>query len=57
MPARARPFITCLALASAAALAAQPLDRLSGRVMAQRGYLSAAISEMNKAHNVMKGTY
>jgi hypothetical protein len=23
----------------------------------ERGYLSAAISEMNKAHNVMKGTY
>jgi cytochrome c-type biogenesis protein CcmH/NrfG len=23
----------------------------------ERGYLSAAISEMNKAHNVMRGTY
>ena len=23
----------------------------------ERGYLAAAISEMNKAHNVMRGTY
>ena len=23
----------------------------------ERGYLSAAINELNKAHNVMKGTY
>ena len=43
MPARARPFITCLALASAAALAAQPLDRLSGRVLTERGTPATAV--------------
>jgi hypothetical protein len=53
--------------ALAAKVAAQPLDRLTGKVRTEQGlplkekdertYLSAAISELNKAHNVMRGTY
>lgn len=37
MHARAHRFIVCLAVIAAAALAAQPLDRLTGRVLTGRG--------------------